>query len=205
MTVNWTAISTISELVGAVVVVVTHAMWPYRSGQSTHAILANSRQTLLDADLGLISDFIDHALDPHLIGDEVKLTPEDERRFTWLLVKGIRIREFAWHQYKSGNLDAKSWQSYMAPVASMFGTERAKAALNFYAGSPEFALVLTEWLRAAKREGGMTTLLMSQRARSRPLAVIKIVFSSSKLANVRCLASSGTSTVPTIASGGSLR
>jgi len=118
--------------------------------QSTHAILANSRQTLLDADLALISTFITHAIDPHLIGDEVKLTPEDERRFTWLLVKAIRIREFAWHQYEAGNLDEKSWQSYMAPVASMFATERAKAVLNFYTGSPEFARVLADWLRAAK-------------------------------------------------------
>jgi hypothetical protein len=88
--------------------------------------LANSRQTLLDADLALISTFITHAIGPHLIGDEVKLTPEDERSFIWLLVKAIRIREFAWHQYEAGNLDEKSWQSYMAPVASMFATERAR-------------------------------------------------------------------------------
>jgi hypothetical protein len=123
-------------------------MWQIR--QSTHAILANSRQTLLDADLALISTFITHAIDPHLIGDEVKLTPEDERRFVWLLVKAIRIREFAWHQYTAGNLDEKSWQSYMTPVASMFATERAKGVLSFYTGSPEFAKVLADWLRAAK-------------------------------------------------------
>jgi hypothetical protein len=55
--------------------------------QNTNGILANSRQGLLDADLGLISDFIGRAVDPHLIGDEVELTPEDERRFIWLLVK----------------------------------------------------------------------------------------------------------------------
>ena len=152
MTVNWTAIATISELVGAVAVVVTLGYVAVQIRQNTNAILANSRQTLLDADLGLISDFIDHAVDPHLIGDEVKLTPEDERRFTWLLVKAIRIREFAWHQYKSGNLDEKSWQSYMAPVPGMFATERGRAVLNFYTGSPEFAQVLSDWLRAAKEK-----------------------------------------------------
>ena len=152
MTMNWTAISTISELVGALAVVVTLFYVAAQIRQSTNAILASSRQTLLDADLGLISNFIDHAVDPHLIGDEVKLTQEDESRFTWLLVKGIRIREFAWHQYKSGHLDDKSWQSYMAPVAGMFATKRAKAVLNFYTGSPEFAQVLTDWLRAAKEK-----------------------------------------------------
>jgi hypothetical protein len=66
--------------------------------------------------------------------------------------QAIRIREFAWHQYTAGNLDEKSWQSYMAPVASMFATERAKAVLNFYTGSPEFARVLANWLRAAKEK-----------------------------------------------------
>lgn len=150
MTPNWTAISTISELVGALAVVATLFYVAAQIRQSTHAIVANSRQTLLDADLALISSFITHAVDPHLIGDEIELTPEDERRFIWLLVKAIRIREFAWHQHKAGNLDEKTWQSYMAPVASMFATQRAKAVLEFYRGSPDFAKVLTDWLRAAK-------------------------------------------------------
>jgi len=133
--------------------------------QSTHAILANSRQTLLDADLALISAFVTHAVDPHLIGDEVKLTPEDERRFIWLLVSAIRIREFAWHQYEAGNLDEKSWQSYMAPVASMFATERAKGVLNFYTGSPEFAQVLADW--KGPRKTRRPDKLVGQRARQR--------------------------------------
>jgi hypothetical protein len=66
-------------------------MWPYKSGKAPHAILANSRQTLLDADLALVSAFVTQAVDTHLIGDEVKLTPEDERRFIWLLVSAIRM------------------------------------------------------------------------------------------------------------------
>ena len=57
MTVNWTAIATISELVGAVAVVVTLGYVAVQIRQNTNAILANSRQTLLEADLGLISDF----------------------------------------------------------------------------------------------------------------------------------------------------
>jgi len=150
MTVNWTAISTISELVGAIVVVVTLCYVAVQIRQNTNAILANSRQTLLDADLGLISDFLDHAVHIEIFPDEVQLTPEDERRMMWLLIKALRIREFAWHQYKSGNLDEKSWQSYMAPVAGLFATERAKVVLNLYTGSPEFLQVLNDWLKAAK-------------------------------------------------------
>ena len=153
MMVNWTAISTISELVGAVVVVVTLCYVAVQIRQNTNAILANSRQTLLDADLGLISDFLAHAVHIEIFPDEVQLAPADERRMMWLLIKALRIREFAWHQYKSGNLDEKSWQSYMAPVAGLFATERAKAVLSLYTGSPEFAQVLRDWLRAAKEKG----------------------------------------------------
>ena len=150
MTVNWTAIGTISELVGAIAVVVTLGYVAVQIRQNTNAILANSRQTLLEADLGLISDFLAHALHLEVFPDGVELTPENERRFMWLLIKALRIREFAWHQYKAGNLDEKSWQSYMAPVAGLFATERSKAILNLYTGSPEFMQVFTDYLRDAR-------------------------------------------------------
>lgn len=150
MTVNWEAISTISDLIGAIVVVVTLGYVAMQIRQHTHAIVANSRQGMLAADLGLLSDFIDHAIDPHLIGDEVVLTPEDERRFTWIVIKAIRIREFAWHQYKAGNLDEDSWKSYMAPVPGIFSTKRARAILDFYTGSPEFTKVLADHVAGAK-------------------------------------------------------
>ena len=146
MTIDWEAISTLSELVGAVAVIVTLCYVAVQIRQNTNAIVANARQGLLDADLGLISDFISHSVDPHLLRDGANLTPEDERRMIWLLIKALRIREFAWHQYKSGNLDEKSWQSYMAPVAGMFATQRSKAVLKFYTGSPEFAKMLADWL-----------------------------------------------------------
>ncbi|RYG21267.1 MAG: hypothetical protein EON93_26085 [Burkholderiales bacterium] len=68
----------------------------------------------------------------------MKLSPEDERRFTWLIVKALRIRETAWHQYRSGTLDEESWLSYMAPVPGIFSTKRSRVVLDFYTGSPDF-------------------------------------------------------------------
>jgi hypothetical protein len=93
------------------VVVVTLCYVAVQIRQNTNASLVNSRQALLDADLALISDFIGYAVDPHLIGDEVVLMEEDKRKFVWMIVKSLRIKEFAWHQYKSGNLDEETWQS----------------------------------------------------------------------------------------------
>ena len=110
MTLDWTAISTISELVGAAAVVVTLGYVAVQIRQGTHAILVNSRQTLLDADLALISAFITHAIDPHLIGDEVKLTPEDDAVHLDCWSKQFESGSSP-HQYTAGNLDEKSWQS----------------------------------------------------------------------------------------------
>lgn len=150
MTIDWTAVSTALELVGVVVVIATLWYLALQIRLNTKALLTSTRQGLLDSDLALISDYITHAIDPHLIGDDVKLTPEDERRLTWIIIKAIRIREFAWHQYKSGLLDEESWQSYMAPVPGIFSTNRGKAVLEFYTGNDEFMQVLKDKANAAQ-------------------------------------------------------
>lgn len=141
---NWEAISAISGLVSAIAVIVSLLYVAVQLRQNTKAVIAGSRQGLLDSDLGLISDYINHTIDPHLIGDDVKLSSDDERRFTWIVIKAIRIREWAWHQFSVGALDEPSWQSYMAPVPGIFSTNRARAVLDFYTGSPEFMQVMRE-------------------------------------------------------------
>ncbi len=141
---NWTAASIVIELVGVIVVVVTLWYVAIQIRQNTNALVASTRQGLLDADLGLISDFIEYGIDPHLIGDDIELSDLDERRFTWIVIKAIRVREFAWHQYHAGNLDEETFQSYMAPVPGIFSTERARAILKFYTGSEAFLKILKE-------------------------------------------------------------
>lgn len=146
---DWNAVSTIIDLVGVVGVIETLGYLAVQIRDNTRATLAASRQGLIDSEIGLLSDYIDHAIDPHFISDDVVLSPEDERRFTWIVIKALRIREFVWHQYTSGSLDEASWQSYMAPVPGIFASERAKAILRFYVGSPGFMQVLHERLASA--------------------------------------------------------
>ncbi|MEM6858634.1 MAG: hypothetical protein AAF559_12245 [Pseudomonadota bacterium] len=127
-----------SDILAAIAVVASLWFVAGQLRQNTKAIVANSRQGLLDADLRLISGFIDHAIDPHLISDKAELTPENERRITWMVVKALRVREFAWHQYRSGILDEQSWQSYMEPIPGMFSSDRARSVLDFYTGDEAF-------------------------------------------------------------------
>ena len=152
MTINWTAISTTIEIIGVIIVVLSLFYVARQVKQNTETILANSREGLLNSDLELFSDYMTYSIDPHLINDDLELTPEDERRFVWLLYKTIRIREFAWHQYNSGSLDEKTWQSYIAPLPEMFSTKRARAVLEFYNGSQEFKALLISLLPAEAGE-----------------------------------------------------
>jgi len=138
MQLDWAAISAVSDILAAIAVVASLWLVAGQLRQNTKAIVANLRQGLLDADLGLISGFIDHALDPHLISDSDELSPEGERRITWMVVKALRVREFAWHQYRSGILDEQSWQSYMQPLPGLFSSERARSVLEFYTGDEAF-------------------------------------------------------------------
>ncbi|MEE4210348.1 MAG: hypothetical protein V2I43_13915 [Parvularcula sp.] len=138
MQLDWAAFSAVSDILAAIAVIASLWFVASQLRQNTKAIVASSRQGLLDADLRLISGFIDHAIDPHLIGDADELTPEDERRITWMVVKALRVREFAWHQYKSGALDEQTWQSYMEPVPGIFSSERARSVLEFYTGDDAF-------------------------------------------------------------------
>ena len=135
---NWDAVSAISDITAAFAVVASLWYLAAQIRQNTKAITANSRQGLLDADLALISKFIDHGVDPHLISDDDDISPENERRITWMVIKALRIREFAWHQHRAGILDRESWDSYMAPIPNMFATARARKVLDFYTGGAAF-------------------------------------------------------------------
>lgn len=146
MSIDWNAVSAISDTIGAVAVVISLLYVAVQLRQSTKAIVASSRQGVLDCEITLLGDYITHAIDPHLIGDDVKLSPEDERRLTWIVIKALRIREAAWHQYVLGTLDEDSWNSYMAPVAGIFSTRRARKVLDFYVGAPPFMKLIRERL-----------------------------------------------------------
>lgn len=150
---DWAAVGAVSGLVQTAVVVAS--LWYVASQlrKSTEAMIAGARQSVLDADLGLISDYIAYLVDPHLIDDETKLSPEDERRMTWIVIKAIRIRESAWHQYRAGGLDEETWQSYMAPVPGLFSTARARKVLDFYTGNDEFVALLKARLPSQPASG----------------------------------------------------
>lgn len=143
---DWSAISTISGLVQSVVVVVSLWYLIVQLRQSTKAMIASSLQEILESDIAIISDYMQHGVDPHFIGDDVALTPQAERMFLWQVVKVIKIREYGWHQFRTGTLDEESWETLTAPLPTIFATKRAREVLDFYSGNPDFMLFLRKHL-----------------------------------------------------------
>ena len=143
---DWTAISAISGLVQSVVVVASLWYVIVQLRQSTKAMIASSFQEILEADIGIISDYMQQGVDPHSIGDDVALSPEAERMFLWQVVKLIKIREYAWHQFRTGTLDEESWETLTAALPTIFATRRARSVLDFYTGNQDFMLFMRKQL-----------------------------------------------------------
>lgn len=143
---DWTAISAVSGLVQSVVVVASLWYVIVQLRQSTKAMIASSFQEILEADIGIISDYMHQGVDPHFIGDDAVLSPEAERMFLWQVVKLIKIREYAWHQFRTGTLDEESWETLTAALPTIFATRRARVVLDFYTGNQEFMLFMRKQL-----------------------------------------------------------
>ena len=144
--VDWSAVSAISGIVQSVVVVASLCYVIVQLRQSTKALVANSLQEVLESDIGLISDYMQQRIDPHFTADDVVLSAEAERLFLWQIVKFIKIREYAWHQFRTGTLDEDSWETLKAPLPMVFSTRRARAVLEFYGGNPDFMAFLRQEL-----------------------------------------------------------
>ena len=107
--------------------------------QNSEALLAGSRQDLLEADLVILDNLMDYPIlyDPANNGN---LTGDDAVRREVYFVTTMRIREFAWRQYNNGVLDEQTLRSYLEPLKFIFNSEVGRNFLlgGTYSGDPEF-------------------------------------------------------------------
>lgn len=129
----------IAEILGGIAIVASLIFVGMQIQQNSETQLAISRQNLLDADLGILDNLIDYPAlyDPansdNLVGDDAS-----RQEAYWVSI--LRVREFAWQQYKNGILDEESFLSYLEPLNFIFNSERGRAYLRSgnYRGDPEF-------------------------------------------------------------------
>ena len=115
--------------------------------QNSEALLAGSRQDLLSADLQLLDNLMDYPqlFDP---ANTANLTGDDLSRRDIYYVSVLRIREYAWQQYKNDLVDEDTLESYLEPLKWVFDSSEGREYLlsRQYSGDPEFDEFVIDYL-----------------------------------------------------------
>ena len=102
------------EAVGLAAIVASLIFLAFETRQNTNALYAQSRQAILKAalqEIAIQGENPDLAL---IIIKTESLTPEEHVRLDAWLSLLLRVREFAWLQYRSGIIDEAQWETAMS-------------------------------------------------------------------------------------------
>ncbi|MBW2241519.1 MAG: hypothetical protein JRH01_05990 [Deltaproteobacteria bacterium] len=118
-------VTAVAEIVSSIAILVTLAYLTIQTRQNTEALHANSRQATMAADIEFLTALMDN---PEIEANVrlPELSPTQESQIQPYVIAFMRIREFAWFQYKSGVLDETTWISYMAATSHVLAPERAR-------------------------------------------------------------------------------
>ena len=109
---NWDAIGAVSEIIGALAVVITLAYLAVQIRQSNDLLRSESRQTLVSNDVTSLSANLNHSDVFAKYVSNIELTEEDQLRMSFMFTLDLRNREFEYFQYTNGLLDEETWLAY---------------------------------------------------------------------------------------------
>ena len=110
-------LAAIAEIVGSAAVVITLAYLAVQTRQTNVALLANSRQATMSADIALIASAIGAPQAwTNLHKPFAELSLQEQEQATNMIAGLLRVREYAWFQYENGVLDEAALRSYLAPM-----------------------------------------------------------------------------------------
>ena len=150
---NWTMLSSISDILSSAAILVTLVYLAVQTRQATRAAQSGTRQAMLAADQQLLQLIVDNP-ELYLIRFKPQLTDEEKVRLGAYLVTFVRMREYNWLQYRNGILDEATWNSYRSSIAPFLGTAKTvdwwrKYAREKIAFHPEFVAVVDQELTRA--------------------------------------------------------
>jgi len=132
--------------VSSVAIVLTLIYLTVETRQNTDALLATSRQAIMDAEMAYMADVRDNA-NLFIRRDDPDLSGEEQFRLSFLNLQFLRMREFAWFQYQNGILDEATWESYIGTARAMLSSEQARSILATPGRfDPEFAAYMRDRL-----------------------------------------------------------
>lgn len=109
---NWEAIGAMSEIIGALAVVITLAYLAVQIRQNNDLLRSESRQVLVSNDVTSLRAGMELADVFAKFVSESELSAEEQLRMSFMFALDLRNREFEYFQYKNGLLDEETWLAY---------------------------------------------------------------------------------------------
>ncbi len=117
---NWEAISAVSEIIGAVAVVVSLIYVAAQIRQNTRMMRTAAKQSLTEASQGFMYAAIDNSEDwVKLMAGESASTPEQDARMSLLVRAMLRGFESQCYQYESGLLEEAEWRALQSAIKDL--------------------------------------------------------------------------------------
>ena len=114
---NWEAISAVSEIVGAIAVVISLIYVATQIRQNTKMMRSGAKQSLTETTQNLIYKAIDNSEEwvKLTTGDE-PATPEEDTRMSLLVRATLRGFESQCYQYEAGLLEENEWYALRTAI-----------------------------------------------------------------------------------------
>jgi len=146
-------LAAIAEIVGSVAVVITLAYLAVQTRQTNAALLANSRQATMSADVAMVAAAVGAPQAwTNLHKPFAELGLQEQEQATNVLAGLLRVREYAWFQYKNGILDEAALRSYLAPMTRWLRWGDAMTVWRQFSKEldPEFVVYVDRMLRESE-------------------------------------------------------
>ncbi len=115
----------VGEFIGAIVIVITLMYLALQIRQNTNALHAQSRLALVSAAQAELFAGMQH---PSIVLIQVKskLTSEEHVRLSYWLTALMRVREFAWLQYRHGVVDEIQWRTESLVIQTLLSRRNTR-------------------------------------------------------------------------------
>lgn len=150
---NWEAISTIAEVVGAVGVILTLGYLAYQVKENTGALSAQSRHTLSEFVLQIAQFRTEHADRYARLETAEELSAGDREFLYWGHMQFMLHAETYFHHIETGMMPQSHWEGYVRYLTG-YVTSRAFQDFWDHAG-PGFSRNFREWLNELMVKEGM--------------------------------------------------
>ena len=117
---NWEAISAISDIVGAIAVVISLIYVAAQIRQNTRMMRSGAKQSLTEATQGVIYKAMDNSAEfVKLVSGAEPESPEEDARMSLLTRAMMRGFESQCYQYESGLLEEHEWRALQTAIKEL--------------------------------------------------------------------------------------